>query len=79
MRPGTASWHPVCRSLPLPHLVVLHHALQHWPGVLKYVCHALEERNTHNAEKAHLQENIYILIVQLHQAQGAGAVDWTFT
>ena len=55
MGPGAASWRPVSSSLAFPHLVVLHHALQHWACVLKNVCHALEERNAHNAEEAQLQ------------------------
>lgn len=58
----------MCSSLPLPHPVILHHALQHWSGVLEYICHALEERNAHNAEKAHLQAETAILIMQVHQS-----------
>ena len=43
-----------CRGFPLPHLVVLHHSLQHGPCVFKDVSHALEQRDAHNAEEAHL-------------------------
>ena len=37
-----------------PSFVVLHDALQHGPGVLKDVCHALEQWDAHYAEEAQL-------------------------
>lgn len=56
MRLGAASWwRPAFSSLMLPHFEILHHALQHGSGFLKYVRHAFEKRNTHNAKEAHLQ------------------------
>ena len=38
-------------SFSLPHFVILHDALQHRPGILKDVQHALEKGDAHNAEK----------------------------
>lgn len=45
-----------CSSFLFPHLVVLHHPLQHGTCVLKNVSHALEQRNPYYAEEAHLQQ-----------------------
>ena len=55
MGPWAACWGSACIGIAFPHLVILHHALQHWARVLKNVCHALEQGNADNAEEAQLQ------------------------
>ena len=68
MRPRAASRR--CFScIFFPDLVVLHHALQHWPSLLEDICHALEQRNPHNAEEAQLQANRKVVAGNGHMQQ----------
>ncbi len=53
----------LCRQVCLwsgsfPVVVVGQHAIQHWLSILKQLCHGLEQRNAHNAEKSHLHDDM---------------------
>ncbi len=41
-------------------VVVRQHAIQHWLSIFKQLCHCLEERNAHDAEKAQLHKTVIL-------------------